>query len=117
MTELEPEYDAAEREGWYDLAEYQAAVCPHCGNLRVLCSDPNGVDGKGFYPQLEECWVSAARERAQRKFDELHKGKKPDFAGYLPGDGVSIWASPFDLTPEADWLSEQDHLLPGYPSP
>lgn len=57
---------------------------------------------------MDTCWVAAARQRADRIFSELTKSKKPDPAGYLPADGTHIWASPFDLTPDADFLQESD---------
>lgn len=66
---------------------------------------------------MDQCWVKAARQRAERVFHDLHEKAKPDPAGYLPGDGASIWASPFDLTPDDDFLMEGLPALPESPDP
>ena len=84
--------------------EYEQEICPQCGNLRVICSDPEGLYGEGFYPQLAKCWVSASRQMVVRRFDEKHKDARPDEVGYLPRDGALVWASTENLTPDADWL-------------
>lgn len=106
VTTVEPEFDDEERESWYALEEWQASLCPHCGNPRVICSNPDGLDGRGFYPQRDVCYVTAARERTQRQFSRLHEKAKPDPAGYLPTDGVHIRASLYDESPEDDFLDE-----------
>lgn len=105
VTTLEPEFDANERDSWHALEELKAATCPQCGNLRAICSDPDGVHGEGFYPQRDVCWVTAAQDVATRRFRKLHEKAKPDAGGFLPTDGSLVWASPENLTPDDDFLA------------
>lgn len=100
----EPEFDAEERDSWYALAEYEDATCPQCGNLRSVCSNPDGESGQGFYPQRSTCYVTVARDAADRRWRERHKDAEPDEAGVLPTDGTYVWASPLDLSPDDDFL-------------
>lgn len=106
VTQVEPEFDVNERDNWYALTEFESETCPHCGNLRAICSDPEGLHGEGFYPQRDICYVTAAREIATRRFNEKHKKAEPSQAnGYtLPTDGTTIWAATSDLTPDDDFL-------------
>jgi hypothetical protein len=77
-------------------------LCPDCGNPRSVCSDPN-VDN---FPQRSVCWVTAAQEVAMRAWHKkIGPNPKPDSVGYLPTDGVRIWMSRSDLTPDDDFLS------------
>lgn len=96
----EPRFDEAEREAWIARWEYEQDLCPDCGNPRSVCSDPN-VDN---YPQRSVCWVTAAGQVAQRRWAKKHENAKPDREGYLPDDGVRIWMSRTDLTPDDDFL-------------
>jgi hypothetical protein len=57
------------------------------------------------YPQRTVCWVTAAREVAERRWERRTEGAKPDSAGYLPGDGMRIWMSREDLSPDDDFLT------------
>lgn len=82
----------------------EAATCPQCGNLKVVCSNPDGVYGEGFYPQLDRCYVRAAAQMNQRRFDKLHEHDRPDANGYLAVDGARLWISPENLTPDDDFL-------------
>lgn len=41
----------------------------------------------------------------QRRWDNKTADAMPDAAGYLPGDGATIWVSPHDLTPDDDFLA------------
>ena len=100
MTEVEPEFDANERDSWEALKEYREAVCPHCGNLRAICSDPDTE----FYPQRDVCYASASQAWALRKWHSKHEDPKPDASGFLPTDGTTIWVSTADLTPDDDFL-------------
>lgn len=102
----DPEFDANERESWYRKVELENAICPHCGNLKVVCSNPDGIDGVGYYPQRTVCWVTAARDRSIRMFAKLHEKAQPDAAGYLPYDGAFFHASLTDDTPDDDFLEE-----------
>lgn len=105
VTELEPEFDANERDSWLALTQWRAAICPDCGNPVAICSNPEGVFGEGFYPIRRICWVRAAEQVATRKFDAIHRDAKPDSAGYLPTDGVVIRASLENERPDDDFLS------------
>lgn len=100
VTETEPEFDANERDAWYALWEYEQEVCPDCGNLRAICSDPE----TDWYPQRTVCWATATRENVDRRWRKKHEKREPDAAGFLPTDGTRIWASALDLTPDDDFL-------------
>lgn len=89
-----------EQESWTALAEYEAAVCPSCGNLRAVCSDP----GVGWYPQRDMCYASAAREGVLRQLQRKHAEDKPNKDGLLPTDGMGVWVSTEDLTPGDDFV-------------
>lgn len=102
VTELEPEFDANELDDQYALEEYQESLCPQCGQLRSICSDPS----VSHYPQLHVCWATAAQMVASRRFHNLHEKAKPDSAGYLPTDGALVWVSDEDLTPDDDFLRQ-----------
>lgn len=103
MTEVEPEFDVNERDSWYALAEYEAALCPQCGELRSICEDPE----QEWYPQRMVCWSSAARSVATRRFDKLHENDKPDAAGNLATDGTVVWVASEDLSPDDDFLHDE----------
>lgn len=102
MTEVEPEYDTIERDGWYELRDYEEALCPQCGRLMSECGDPD----TDWYPQRHICWATAARQVATRRWSALIEQAKPDEAGFLPTDGVQVWVSPDDLTPDDDFLED-----------
>jgi hypothetical protein len=65
------------------------------------------VFGDGFYPQRRICWITAAEQVAQRRFRELHEKTKPDEAGYLPTDGVAIYADVEDTNPDDRFLDDE----------
>jgi hypothetical protein len=113
VTEVEAEFDANERDSWYALAEWREAICPDCGNLRAICSNPAGLDGDGFYPQRDICFVKRAQLAAQRAFEHLHEKEKPTAgSGWLTdADGSTIWASPLDLSPDDDFLPAPESPL------
>lgn len=97
----DPRFDDAEREAWIAKWEFDQETCPDCGQQRSVCSDP----AADYYPQRRICWASAASEVVHRHWSKLHDDDKPDSAGYLPADGVSLWVSPYDLSPGDDFLS------------
>ena len=72
-----------------------------------MCADPN-VD---YFPQKTVCWATAARRVAQRRWDKRIEEARPDMAGYLPNDGVTIWVSPHDLEPDGDFLARPSSSL------
>lgn len=90
VTETEPEFDASERDSWEALAEWRAARCPQCGNLKAICSDPGGLEGKGFHITQHVCYVAAARDSTMRRIGKHYEKSKPDLQGFLMTDGVSI---------------------------
>lgn len=100
VTEVEAEFDVNERDSWYALDEWESEVCGQCGQLRSVCSDPETP----WYPQRATCWSTATRTVVERRWHEKHENAKPDVAGYLPTDGVTVWVSPHDLTPDDDFV-------------
>lgn len=100
MTEVEPEFDTTERQGWLQLREYEDALCPDCGNLRSVCSDPE----QAWYPQRHVCLASKDLAALDRKWRKKHENASPDGAGRLPTDGERLWVAPDDLTPDDKFL-------------
>jgi hypothetical protein len=88
-----PEDDQAE------MIAYVTEICKTCGNLRSVCSDPD----LALYPQRSMCYSSAARELTVRRLREKHKAE-PGTAELHPLDGLSVWMSPEDLTPDDDFV-------------
>jgi len=74
-----------------------------------VCADRD-VD---YFPQRTICWATAARRVAQRRWEKRIKDANPDAAGYLPDDGVTVWVSPHDLTPDDDFLSRPTERTDG----
>lgn len=76
-----------------------ALVCPRCGNLTSVCSDPD-VD---WHPQETVCWASATRDWGLRRLQAQHKDfdyDATDERGELlmsPLDGMAVWVSDVDL--------------------
>lgn len=105
MTETEPEYDVHERDGWYEKSDYEQAICPRCGNLRSICSNPDIP----HYPQLSVCFAWQAMATAYRMFNLKHDPKNPgkdprEEIETDPRDGAWIWMSTEDLTPDDDFI-------------
>lgn len=68
-------------------------VCPQCGHLRSVCSDP-AVD---WFPQKSVCYASAGEAVTHRQLDEKYGRERTDKPHTL--DGVTIWVSSEDLSP------------------
>jgi hypothetical protein len=100
VSEVEPEFDVNERDSWVALWEWDQAVCHECGQLRSVCSDPATV----WYPQRNVCYATATRQNIDRKWVNKHRDRKPDMAGYLPTDGVTLWVATEDISPEDYFL-------------
>lgn len=82
-----------------------------------MCSDPDVT----YYPQRSVCYADMNAAAARRIYDELHgEGShmlfhdgsfevwSPRFSTGMPfkhDDGVSIWMSTEDLSPDDDFLS------------
>lgn len=83
-------------------------ICPKCGNLRSICSNPDLT----AYPTPSTCHVSAVREQAERMWQAVREGKSPEsvMAAGLPQatDGTHIWASLEDLAPESNFPFPDD---------
>lgn len=80
------------------MIAYVAEICPSCGNLVSVCSDPD----RPFYPQRRMCYSTAARAIAVRRLQEKHGHAEGTEAH--PLDGMNVYASPEDLTPDDDFL-------------
>jgi hypothetical protein len=94
-------FDEDSREAAYALWQDERERCPECGLPRDVCSDPD-VD---YYAQKTTCWATAARKVNIRRWEKKTEGAVSDAAGYLPDDGVTVWVSRHDLTPDEDFLA------------
>lgn len=81
------------------MTAFMVEVCPSCGNLRSVCSDPE----RSWYPQREMCYASAALEVTQRRLVAKHEKKKRG-SDLHPLDGMRVWISEDDLTPDDDFV-------------
>lgn len=79
-----------------ELLAYEELVCHRCGNLREVCSDPN----IGHYPQRSMCYVTATVDLTRRRLAEKYEKRPPGTKALHPLDGMSVWASPEDLSPD-----------------
>lgn len=83
--------------------------CPQCGMDRDECSDPD----RDWFPQRTICWATVQQRVAERRYDLAHSEMPyhdgtETFWSKEPGghylwhylDGVNIWVSEHDLTPE-----------------
>lgn len=77
------------------LAHYDL-ICPRCGNLRSICSDPN-ID---WHPHESVCWPSATAEWGMRRLRKKHPDEKEVGGALHPLDGVRVFAA--DAPPEVD---------------
>lgn len=81
-----------------ELVAHHVAVCPSCGNLRSVCGDPETA----WYPQRAVCYATAAREVTLRRLRAKHDGTPG--ADLHPLDGMAVWVSEHDLTPDDDFV-------------
>lgn len=95
VTELEPEFDANERDNWYAMWEYEQSLCPQCGRLRSVCEDPDAA----FNPQIDTCYATVAQATYSRRWQRRFEKVQPDSDGWHPTDGAIVWVSE-DLPPE-----------------
>lgn len=89
------------------LAEDEV-VCPSCGNLREVCSDPN----RNWYPQKVTCYASADRELTMRRLQAKYKAE-PGTRSLHPFDGVSVWMSEHDFQPDETFFDSASQQSPG----
>lgn len=78
---------------------YVREVCPDCGNLTEDCSDPTS----GWYPQRRVCHSRMTVDFTWRRLREKHKEHK-GLSEPHPTDGVTVWASQQDLTPDDNFV-------------
>lgn len=99
--------------------EREMEQCPKCNRPRSVCSDPE-VD---WYPQRTVCYADMARQQVQWKWDQLHgpdsheqfhdgsfkvwSPNRTDGTPVAADDGVSLWVSTEDLTPDDDFLDDK----------
>lgn len=114
LDALTPVEYAAHHAAWQRSLE----ECPHCGRTRAGCSDPEKV----WYPQRNICRATMQAAAAQWLYDELHNEKSGQrfhdgtfelwsaeqsrAFPFAHDDGVTIWVSSVDLSPDETWLSE-----------
>lgn len=84
-----------------EMIAYVTEICRDCGNLKSVCSDPE----RPFYPQRRMCYATATREVTARRL--VDKYGHPEGVEVHPTDGMGIWASPEDLTPDDDFLGDR----------
>lgn len=80
------------------MTSYVTDVCRHCGNLRSVCSDP----GRALYPQRDYCYVTAVRELTWRQVEKRY-GPPKGTDGLHETDGMLLWVSEHDLSPDDDF--------------
>ena len=57
-----------------------------------------------WYPQRDICYAAADLSVHQRRWTKKHEKAPAGPEGRLPTDGVRVWVSPDDLTPEDRFL-------------
>lgn len=113
MTEVESPWTDEARAEAEALIDAELLICGTCGNPREDCGDPDRV----WYPQRRVCYAGRAQSVADRlyamKHDEtpFHNGAERAWAKKAtPGqafhfrDGVHVWVSPEDLTPDDKFI-------------
>lgn len=94
--------------------EFERDRCPQCKRPGGECTDPD-ID---WFPQRDVCYPSMALAAVNAKYDELHEKRKfhngtfeswsekrSDSHPFHYRDGVGLWVSRVDLTPDDDFLS------------
>lgn len=81
------------------MTAYVRDICPQCGNLKSVCSDPD----RPVYPQRTMCYVSAVKELTVRRVQKKYT-QEPGIDGLHPTDGMSVWASPEDYSPDDEFV-------------
>jgi hypothetical protein len=83
------------------LYEAEFLICSQCGNPREMCSDPT----RPWYPQRTVCYASGSLAVANRRYEKRHEHEDAEPLGRLGyRDGVRIWVSPDDLTPDDKFI-------------
>ncbi|MFT3871064.1 MAG: hypothetical protein QM714_00225 [Nocardioides sp.] len=92
------EWEALPDEKRDELLEYERQICPRCGNLRSVCSNPDVP----WYPQRSMCYATGARELTLRRLHKKHKDPGTD--AMAPTDGMTVWMSRDDLSPDDEFV-------------
>lgn len=82
------------------MTAYVTEVCQNCGNLRSVCSDPS----RTLYPQRSICYPTAVRDVAYRLVYAKYGRPDPKSGDMHITDGMAIWASEHDLTPDDNFV-------------
>jgi hypothetical protein len=82
------------------MTAYVTEICPHCGNLRSVCSDPN----MAWYPQRAVCYVSASLEITRRRVTAKYGHPEPKATEPHQTDGLNWWMAQHDLTPDDHFI-------------
>lgn len=90
-----------------EMTDYLTELCPSCGNLKSVCSDPAY---RGF-PQRTHCYASAGREQMWRRTRKVFGHPAPDDPGPHITDGLTWWMSQHDLTPDDDFFGDNQPTL------
>lgn len=114
-TETESEFDANERDSWQALAEFESAICPHCGNFKAICSTPDGVEGDGYHITQNVCYVTALEKATHRRLERMYGKTEPDGLGFKPTDGVAVRVALADDGSEDVLGLARDDLVPQQP--
>jgi hypothetical protein len=78
------------------MTAYVTEICPSCGNLTSVCSDPEVA----WYPQQSVCYATAAREQTSRALYDAHGTPDPTSQEPHFMDGKTVYVSVHDLTPD-----------------
>lgn len=119
---LEQFYDLPESEDWIADWELEHETCPTHHGPRSECSDAE----QDWFPQLTVCHPTMQLAAANRRYDKIHENA-PYHDGFFrlwsenPSaitpfhyrEGVTIWLSKEDLTPDDDFLAQKKPELPG----
>lgn len=84
------------------MTEYVTDVCPSCGNLVSVCSDPEVRP----YPQRSVCYFTAGREQTWRRTIAKYGQPDPKDASPHEIDGLAWGMSLHDLTPDDDFFGD-----------
>lgn len=78
------------------LLAFEALVCPRCGNLKSVCSDPS-ID---HHPHVTTCWATATVEWGWRRLRKKYPSEDEVTDSLHPLDGVRVYAA--QSPPEVD---------------
>ena len=82
------------------MTAFVTDVCPDCGNLVSVCSSEDFTG----YPQRRMCYSTASLQLTRRRLQKKYAKKQPGTDGLHPTDGMSVWISTDDLTPDDDFV-------------